>query len=163
MHLIAAFLHLQRLWHSFLHPHETNSKLVLDASGSVVQCGWYRPSLVLIHPQLLGEGSTGCGISVWPPDMTTLEGSPLDMLYQCCRCWWNLLLRGLLCKEFLPGYVDISAGACSVMHEYEKFLNDLHAAFWYLSGRTYQSQQCISQLWQRIPGNPWNFLSMSTN
>ena len=68
------------------------------------------------------------------PDMTTLEDSLLGMLFQSSTCWWNPLHKGLLCKELLPSFVDISAGACSVIHDSNKSLNGLHAVFWYHSG-----------------------------
>ena len=37
---------------------ETSSRQILDASGSVVQRGLYMP-LVLIQPQLVGDGNVG--------------------------------------------------------------------------------------------------------
>ena len=61
-----AFLHLHFFVQPFLHLQDTSSLQTLDASGSIVQRGSYIWSLVLIHPQSVGERNAGAGTRAWP-------------------------------------------------------------------------------------------------
>jgi len=72
VHLSAIFLHLQRPLPPFLHLQNINSQHNFDASGNVVQCGSYTPSVVLIQPQLVGGGIIrGEASSNYLPHMTS--------------------------------------------------------------------------------------------
>ena len=103
---------------------------------------WFIHSIVGLDPPRATYRSKRRLWDKWP-QMTTLEDSPLDMLVHCSTCWWNPLHRGLACKELLPSYVHISAGACSVMHEYDKYLDGLQGIEILTGPLRYQNAACM--------------------
>jgi len=46
--------------HSLRQVQEVSSTECFDTSGIVVHTGWYDPSEVCDHPQLVGEGTVYC-------------------------------------------------------------------------------------------------------
>ena len=93
--------------------------------------------------------------------MTTLKGRSLHMLLQSSVGWRDVLNRAILCKELLSRLVDILAFACAVILEYYKPLDDMHCILLDACGCICQTQQGISEFWQRVPCCPGRFLPMS--
>jgi len=107
---------------------------VLGASGNVVQCG--SPS-VLIHPHLLGEGSTDYWTSGLRNDQPGRQPSWHAVPEQCM-----VVESSAQGKELLPSLVHISACRCSYIHEY-----NLAVVCMLCSGISVgcKSQQCFSE------------------
>ena len=91
VHLSEAFLHLHRLRHPFCshkRPTRSTSWMLLEVWSNVVY---------IVHQscQLLGEGSTGCGTTVWPQTWPPWKTA----LLTCCSRAASV--GGILCTEDL--------------------------------------------------------------
>ena len=66
VHFNAAFTHLQCPTHLFWHPHFSSSEHEAAASGSTVQLGSHLSVGLLLHPQELGDGTSGDRTCICP-------------------------------------------------------------------------------------------------
>ena len=95
----------------------TSNQFMADL-GFFWECGpmgSYSPS-VLIQPQLHGERRAGCGRSVWPQTWPPWKAALLTCCSRASQCGRNSQHRRFLCKELLPGLVDICTGAGAVIN-----------------------------------------------
>ena len=123
MHCSAAFRYLHWCLPPLLRPHRRSPLQAFAASGRVDE-HTSQPLLLLPCPAPLiwWWKLWGC-IHYLAPAVTSLVSCPFSELYERCLCQGNTFYwSASLCKELLPGLVDIFQVTGAIVQQYHKSL-----------------------------------------